>query len=271
MQIVVCVKQVLDPEMPRSAFKIDPGGKRVIPPKGTPPVISPFDENALEAALRIKDRHGAKVIAMSMGGTLAQAVLRKTLAAGADELILLEDPLFQDIDSFASARILASAIRKLGDVDIIFTGRQAADWDSGITGCGIAEELGIPCVTVARKVEIADGQVRVERETEDGFEIVQTSLPCVITADSGLGELRMVTLPGLSAARKKPLRVWKAADLDLPPFPSRSRLLDLYVPKHETVCEMIEGKTPEEAGVKLADRLHEKGLLQLRGGQGERR
>jgi electron transfer flavoprotein beta subunit len=262
MQIVVCVKQVLDPEMPRSAFKIDPQQKRVVPPRGTPPVLSPFDENALEAALRIKDQHGAKVIAMSMGSTLAQPVLRKTLAAGADELILLEDPAFQDVDSFASAGILASAIRKIGDVDIIFTGRQAADWDSGITGCVIAEELGIPCITVVRKVEITDGQVRVERESTDGFEIVQVSLPCVLTADSALGELRPVTLQGLSAARKKPLHIWKAADLHLPRLPPpRCELLDLYIPKRETVCEVISGKTPEEAAARLADRLHEEGLL----------
>ena len=262
MQIVVCVKLVLDPEMPRSAFKIDPQQKRVVPPRGTPPVLSPFDENALEAALRIKDQHGAKVIAMSMGSTLAQPVLRKTLAAGADELILLEDPAFQDVDSFASAGILASAIRKIGDVDIIFTGRQAADWDSGITGCVIAEELGIPCITVVRKVEITDGQVRVERESTDGFEIVQVSLPCVLTADSALGALRPVTLQGLSAARKKPLHIWKAADLHLPPLPPpRCELLDLYIPKREIVCEVISGKTPEEAAARLADRLHEEGLL----------
>jgi electron transfer flavoprotein beta subunit len=262
MQIVVCVKQILDPEMPRSAFKIDPEAKRVVPPRGTPPVLSPFDENALEAALRIKDQHGAKVIAISMGSTLAQPVLRKTLAAGADELVLIEDRVFQDVDSFASAGILVSAIRKIGDVDIIFTGRQAADWDSGITGCAIAEELGVPCITVARKVEMTDGQVRVERVVADGFEIVQASLPCVITVDSALGELRQVTLQGLSAARKKPLHVWKAADLHLPSLPRpRGELLDLYVPKHETVCEMIKGKTPEEAAARLADRLHEEGLL----------
>ncbi len=262
MQIVVCIKQVLDPEMPRSAFKIDPEQKRVLPPRGTPPVLSPFDENALEAALRLKDQHGARVIAISMGSTLAQPVLRKALAAGADELILLEDPLFQDVDSFASAGILVSAIRKIGDVDIIFTGRQSADWDSGITGCVIAEELGFPCITVARKVEIIDGQARVERESEDGFEIVQTPLPCVITADSGLGELRQVTLPGLSAARKKPLHLWRAADLHLTSLPRpRCELIDLYVPKHETVCEMIKGKTPEETAARLADRLHEEGLL----------
>lgn len=261
MQVVVCVKQVLDPEMPRSAFKIDPQEKRVVPPRGTPPVLSPFDENALEAALRIKDEHGAKVIAVSLGGTLAQPVLRKTLAAGADELILLEDPTFQDLDSFASASVLASAIRRIGDVDIIFTGRQAADWDSGITGCVIAEELGIPCITVAGKIEIDDGQVRVERVVADGFEIVQASLPCVITVDSTLGELRQVTLQGLSSARKKPLQVWKAADLHLPPPRPRCELLELYVPRRETVCEMIKEETPEAAAVRLADRLREEGLL----------
>jgi len=261
MLIVVCVKQVLDPEMPRSVFKIDPQEKRVVPPRGTPPVLSPFDENALEAALRIKDQHGAKVIAISMGSTLAQPVLRKTLAAGADELILLEDPAFQDVDSFASAAILAAAIRKIGDVDLVFTGRQAADWDSGITGCAIAEELGVPCITVVRKVEMTDGQVRVERVIADGFEIVQASLPCVITVDSALGDLRQVTLQGLSSARKKPLHVWRAADLDLRPFPPRYKLLDMHVPTRETVCEVISGKTTEEAAARLADRLHEEGLL----------
>ena len=261
MQVVVCIKQVLDPEMPRSAFKIDPKEKRVVPPRGTPPVLSPFDENALEAALRVKDEHGAKVVAISMGSTLAQAVLRKTLAAGADELILVEDPMFQDLDSFATAGILVSAIRKIGDVDIVFTGRQAADWDSGITGCAIAEELGIPCITLARKVEMNDRRVRVERLSADGFEIVQATLPCVITVDSALGELRQVTLQGLSAARKKPLHVWKAADLHLPPLPPRCELLDLYIPKRETVCEVIKGETPEEASARLADRLHEEHFL----------
>jgi electron transfer flavoprotein beta subunit len=262
MQIVVCVKQVVDPEMPRSAFMVDPKEKRVVPPRGTPPVISPFDENALEAALRIKDEHGVKVIAISMGGTLARPVLRKTLAAGADELILLEDSMFQDLDSFASASVLATAIGLIGDVDIIFTGRQAADWDSGITGCVIAEELGVPCITVAGKVEIDGRHVRVERVVADGFEIVQAALPCVITVDGALGELRQVTLEGLSSARKKPLLVWKAVDLHLPPPPRpRCELLDLYVPKRETVCEMIKEETLEAAAARLADRLREEGLL----------
>jgi electron transfer flavoprotein beta subunit len=261
MQVVVCVKQVLDPEMPRSVFKIDPEEKRVVPPRGTPPVLSPFDENALEAALRLKDQHGARVIVLSLGSTLAQAVLRKTLAAGADELILLEDPVFRDLDSFATAAILVSAIRRIGNVDMVFTGRQAADWDSGIAGCAMAEEMGIPCINFARKVEVDEGQVTVERVIDDGFEIVQASLPCVITVDSALGELRQVTLPGLSSARKRPLHVWRAADLHLNAFRPRCQLLDLYMPKHENVCEVINGRTPEESATRLASRLHEEGLL----------
>jgi len=261
MRLVVCTKQVPDPEMPRSAFKIDSKEKRVIPPRGTPPVLSPFDENALEAALRLKDAHGARVIAISVGTALAPPVLRKTLAAGADELILLDDPSFQDLDSLATAAVLVSAIKRVGDVDIVFTGRQAADWDCGITGGAIAEGMGIPCITFARKVEVHGGQARVDRVIDDGFETVQASLPCVITIDSALGELRQVTLPGLSSARKKPLHLWKAADLNLKAFLPSCRLLDLYVPRREIACEVISGGTVEEAATRLADRLHEEGLV----------
>lgn len=261
MRIVVCVKQVLDPEMPFSAFKVDHEGKRVVPPPGMPPVLSPFDESALEAALRIKDKHGATVIALSMGKMLARTVLRKALAAGADELVVLEDPSFESLDSFATATLLASAIRKLGHVDLVFAGRQAADWDCGITGCAIAEELGVPCVTAAGRVEINGGCAIVDWVTPDGFDIVEAPLPCVITADSALGELRQVTLQGLSSAQRKPLRVWKQADLNSVPSPPRCRLLELYIPQRQTVCRIIEGPTPQRAAETLADRLHEESLL----------
>ena len=262
MQIVVCIKQVIDPEMPYSAFKIDPAKKRVIPPYGTPPVLSPFDENALEAALRIKDESGATVIALSMGNKLARPVLRKALAAGADELIMLEAPEFEDLDSFASAFVLAAAIRKIGNVDMIFTGRQAADRDSGITGCSLAEELATPCITVARKVDVNGRMVRVERVLPDGYEVVEAPIPCVITVDSDLGELRPVTLQGLSAAQKKPAHSWGLQELDLLSPPAlRCQLLDIYVPKRETVCELIEGVTVENAAINLADKLKEKSLI----------
>ena len=262
MRIVVCIKQVIDPEMPYSAFKLDPVEKRVIPPQGTPPVLSPFDENALEAALRIKDEHRARVIALSMGGKLARPVLGKALAAGADELIMLEAPEFEDLDSFASACVLAAAIRKIGNVDMVFTGRQAADWDSGITGCAIAEELDITCITVARRVDVSGRMARVERVLPDGYEVIEAPVPCVITVDSDMGELRPVTLQGLSGARSKPVQSWGLPDLDLLPPPAPGcMLLDMYIPKRETVCEMIEGVPVENAAIKLADKLKEKSLI----------
>ena len=256
MQIVVCIKQVLDPEMPYSAFKVDPVGKGVISPQGTPPVISPYDENAIEAALRVKDAHGAREIASSLGSRLALPVLKKPLAAGADELVLIEDPAAGDLDSFASAGILAAAIRKLGGADMVFTGRQAADWDAGIAGCAIAEELNMPCITVARKVSVQNGMVRVERLLSDGFEIVEALLPCVITIDSDLGELRQVTMQGLNSAKKKPVTAWKLSDLNLePPPPPRCELLELYIPKRKRICQIISGENPEDTAVKLANRL----------------
>jgi len=258
MQIVVCIKQVLDPEMPYSAFRIDPDGKRAIPPQGTPPVISPYDENALEAALRVKDVHEAKVIALSLGSRLARPVLNKPLAAGIDELVLIEDPVAADLDSFASASILAAAISKLGGADVVFTGRQAADWDAGIAGCAIAEELKMPCITVARKVSVQNGMVQVERLLSDGSEVVEAPLPCVITVDSELGELRQIKMQGLISAKKKPVSAWKLSDLKLEsPPPPRCELLELYIPERKRVCEIITGENPEDAAIKLANRLFE--------------
>jgi electron transfer flavoprotein beta subunit len=262
MKIVVCIKQVVDPEMPYSAFKVDPAERRVIPPQGTPPVLSPFDENALEAALRIKDNYGANVIALSLGNKLSRPVLTKALAAGADELILIEDIVLDNIDSFASADILAAAIRRIGDVDMVLTGRQAADWDSGITGCAIAEELDIPCITLARKVDVGGMMARVERVLPDGFEVIELPIPCVITVDSDLGELRPITLQGLSEARKKPVQSWELSSLNsVSRLNSRCQLLHLYLPVRETICEIIEGESMEDAAINLANRLHKESLI----------
>ena len=262
MKIVVCLKLILDPEMPYSAFKIDADAKRAIPSPGTPPVISPYDENALEAALRVKDVHGATVIALSLGSRLARPVLNKPLAAGVDRLVLIEYLGAIDLDSFASASILAVAIRKLGGVDLVFTGRQAADWDAGIVGCAIAEELKMPCITVARKVTVQNDTVRAERLQSDGFEVVEAPLPCVITVDSNLGELRQVTMQGLNAAKKKPVDSWKLSDLKLEsPPPPRCELLELYIPERKRICEIITGENPEEAGVRLANRLFAESML----------
>src|SRR4030042_6861129 len=136
MNIIVCCKQVPDPEAPPASFKIDAARNQVVPPPNVPPVISPFDENAVEAALKIKDKQGGKVTVISMGNNLSRDVVKKPLSMGADELILLEDPAFEGGDSWSNAYSLAAAIKTIGKYDIIFFGRQAADWDSGEVGTG---------------------------------------------------------------------------------------------------------------------------------------
>ena len=260
INIVVFIKQVLDPEAPSSAYQVDSEGKRIIQ-KGVPPVISPFDENAIEAALRLKDAHQTKITVLSMGRNLSKVVLRKSLAAGCDELILLEDDVFDNLDSYATASILTAAIRKIGEYDIILAGRQAADWNAGVVGPGIAESLGIPSVTTVRKVELIDGKVRAERVLSDGYEVIEAPLPVLITVSNELGELRPTALQEIMAAQKKPLTIWNADDIGIEPSRMtqmrRTKLLKLFIPQKEARCEMVEGETEEELGVNLALKLKE--------------
>ena len=262
ISIIVCMKQVLDPEAPTSAFKIDPEAKRAIPPKGTPPVLNPFDENALEAALKIKDTQGAVITVISMGQNLARPVVKKSLAAGADELILLEDDTFEDLDSYSTAYTLAGAIKKMGKYDLILCGRQASDTDAGQVGSGIAEILGIPSITVARKIEADSGKVKVERVVPDGYEVIEAPMPVLITASSEIGELRSATVQAIIAARKKVETVWNAQELGVDPsWMKRPNLLKLYQPVHEGKCEFAKGEGPEEMGANLALRLREAKIL----------
>ena len=258
VNIIVFMKQVLDPEAPTSAYDVDSEGKRIIL-KGVPPVISPFDENALEAALRIKDTHQNKVIGISMGRNLSKAVLRKSLAAGADELILVEDDVFDDLDSYATASILATAVSKIGEYGLILAGRQAADSNDGVVASGIAEILGIPSVTIACGLELhTDSRARVKRLVSDGYEVVEVPLPALITVSNELGELRSVSIPEMIAAQKKPITVWNAESLGIQrPQPRKTNLLKLFIPEKEGICEFVEGETGEETGINLALKLRE--------------
>ncbi len=258
LNIIVCVKVVIDPEAPVSAFRIDPEGRRVIPGQGVPPVLNPYDENCLEAALRIKELHPSKITVISVGKNLPKAVVKKCLAVGADDLFVLEDDMFEDLDGYTTAYILAEAIKKLGEYDLILAGRMAADTNAGQVGSGVAEFLGIPSITVAQKIEVNDGKVRVERVAADGYEVVEVSLPCLITVSHELGELRSATVPGLIAAQKQPFTVWQAQDLAVEiPSGRRSKALRLFMPEKEVECEIVEGETPEEAGANLALKLRQ--------------
>jgi len=264
--MIVCVKQVIDPEAPPASFKIDPSSNTVVPPSGVPPVISLFDENAVEAALRIKDAQGGKITAISLGTNLLRDVVKKPLSMGADELILLEDEAFAEGDSWSTAYALAMAIKKIGEYDLIFCGRQAADWDAGQVGSGIAEILGLPSVTLAKKIDITDGKARIERVTADGYEVIEVSLPTLVTVSNELGEPRYPTIRGIMAAKKKEPIIWKPADIGGEPSQvgaagRRTKLLKLFQPVREGKCEIIEKESPEEAAISLALKLREAKIL----------
>jgi len=255
LRILVCAKQVPDPEGPPSSFVIDAMSKRVIP-SGIPPVINPFDENALELALRVKERYGARITVLSAGSGLSRTVLRKVLAVGADELVLLEDPEFSDLDSPSTASVLAAGIRKLGRFDLFLAGRQASDTNAGQVGILLAEMLRVPCINLAFELTMEEDGVRIKRVVEGGFEEVRAKLPLLLTVSSEVGKLRAMTLKQMREAMSKPIHVMSREELGLDPSKLRkTNILELSVPRWERKCVLIEGGTPEEAGANLALRL----------------
>ena len=217
MNVIVCVKQVLDPEAPPASFKVDPSTSKVVPPPGVAPVVDPYGEYAVEAALKIKDALGGKITTISLGVNLIRDVIKKTLAMGADELILLEDEAFVEGDSWSTAYALAMAIKKIGEYDLILCGREASDSNAAQVGSGIAEILGLPSVTLAKKIDITDGKARVERVTADGYEVIEVSLPALITISNEIGEPRYPTIKGIMAAKKVEPIIWKPADIGVEP------------------------------------------------------
>lgn len=258
LNIIVCVKVVIDPEAPASTFKIDPEGRRVVPGPGVPPVLNPYDENALEAALRIKDRQPGRITVISAGKSVPKAVIRKCLAVGADELVIIEDDIFESAASSTTASLLAAAVKKLARYDLIFTGRMASDTNAGQVGSGMAELLGIPGVTVARRIDVNGETARVERALADGYEAVEVPLPCLVTVSHELGEMRTADVKGLMAAQKQAITTLYAGDLAVDITSLRqSKPLKLFIPERQVQCDRVEGPTPEEAGANLALKLRQ--------------
>ncbi|MFC1900511.1 electron transfer flavoprotein subunit beta/FixA family protein [Chloroflexota bacterium] len=262
MNIIVCVKQVLDPELPPTLFRVNPDTNKVIPPRGRTPVLSTFDENALEAALKLKDVQDAKITVISMGSGLDDVILRETLAVGADDLIFLEDDAFKDIDSNSSAAALAAAIQKIGEYDIILCGRQAADTDAGLVGPGIAEILGIPSITLAIKIEASDGKLKVERLTDDGRETIEAPMPALVTAGYEIGNIREASFQATMEADEKEITYWDAQELGIDLSQSqRHKMIKLFIPESEGSCEFIEAESLEKAGEILAQKLRDTQVL----------
>jgi electron transfer flavoprotein beta subunit len=260
--IIVCIKAVPDPEGPRSAYELHPEEKKVVP-VGIPPVINPYDENALEMAVALKDHWGGKVIAINMSEKALTPVLKKALSVGADELILLEDPLFKDLTGLSTAQVLSAAIKKIGTYDLILTGRQATDWDFGQTGLLLAEMLNIPGINLVQKVVLRDGAITVERLKRQGYEVLMTSTPALLTVSSEAGDLRLPTLKAIQDARKKPVTVWKANDLEIEPSSIRMRNVVVLRPPMATKrsCVFIEGDSAYEKGENLALQLRKDRVL----------
>ena len=264
VKIGVLAKQVIDPEMPMAAFRIDAESNKVVPPPNIPPVVNGFDENAVEAALKIKDGQEATVTVISTGTGFALDVMKKPLSMGADELVLLQDDAFENtIDSFVTAQLLAAAIRKLDGFDLIICGRQASDWDNAQVPLGVAEILGLSCISLGKKVDVQDGKVRVERIIPDGYEVVVAQLPALVTVSNELGQPRYPTLRGIMAATRKMPTIWSAADLGLDASQSATRitLRNLFVPVSDRECEFIEGDDAADSGRLLALKLREDKII----------
>ena len=254
--IIVCIKQVPDPEGPNSAFEID-SEARLVTPRGIPPVMNTFDANGLEAALQLKDKFGGEVIAINMvDDKLAMPVLKKALAAGADELIILKDEGFVGLDPFSTASVLAAAIRQIEGYDLILVGRLAADWGFGQVGPVLAEILQIPSVGVAQRVNIEEENIIVERLKRTGHEILKVRMPALIAMDSEV-ELRLPTLKDIKDANNKPVTTWNVSDLAIDPGKLKKRQVYQLSqpPSRKRHCFLVDGETVQEKGENLAVKL----------------
>jgi electron transfer flavoprotein beta subunit len=262
LDIVVTVKQVPDPDIPPTHFKVDEAAKKVIPPAGVAPVMNGYDANALEEALRLREKHGGKVTVVSVGSDSARDTLKRAIAMGADAAVHVNDPALLDGDPYITAQALAAAIKKLGSFDLVLSGRQASDTDAGQTHIGLAHGLGVPVVSPLQKIEEVDGQsATVQRVVEDGYQRIKVQLPALLGISSEMNEPRYPPLKGIMAAGKAQIPVWTAADLELDGLSRRIELRRLFVETREARVELIEADTPEEAGARLADKLREAKLV----------
>jgi electron transfer flavoprotein beta subunit len=214
MKMLVLVKQV-----PDTATQVKVGSDaRGIDQTGITWIVSPYDEFALEEALRIKEKRGAaaadEVVAVTLGPERAKEALRSCLAMGADRAIHVNDPALERADTLMAARALAAVVR-LEAPQLVLTGRQAIDDDMGATGAQVAELLGWPCLSWIMEEAVADdaSRIRVGRQVEGGLEVFDVPLPCLVTAQKGMNEPRYPTLKGIMGAKKKEIKELKVADL----------------------------------------------------------
>ena len=261
MRVLVCLKQVVDV----TQIRVDSSTGQLIL-SGIPRKISDFDKNALEEAVKIKEKFGGEVVAVTVTSEDAKSTLREALAIGADKAYMIYDSALENSDITVTTFVLAEAIKKLGNFDLILCGEATIDGYSGQVGPRLAEILGIPVITYARKIEIENGSVTVERSLEDSTEVVRSKTPVLITVVREINEPRIPSLMAIMKASKKELNVWGLEDLGIPKEKvglqgSAIKILEVKAPKVERKGIKIEGETPEEIADKLVKALMQEGVI----------
>jgi electron transfer flavoprotein beta subunit len=213
MKIVVCVKQIPDPASP---YQLDPESYFVIRPNDQ--VLDDTDRYGVEVALQLADELGedASVTLLSMSPGGSQQGVRQALAMGADGAILIEDESLRGADALTTSRILAAAAMR-AEADLLITGTESTDGYTGVVPQQVAEIMGAPALTFARKVEHVDGKIRIERQTQAGYDVVEGALPAVLSVTSGVVEPRYPTFKGIMQAKSKPVETLTATDLGVTP------------------------------------------------------
>ncbi|OGN71811.1 MAG: hypothetical protein A2X25_02615 [Chloroflexi bacterium GWB2_49_20] len=250
MKIVACIKQV-----PDSAAKVVVENGRVFW-GDAPLVINPWDEFAVEAALQLKEKHGGTLTVISVGGENEKEAIKHALAMGADDAILIADPALSGLDTQSIAQVLASAIQKIGGVDVAFFGRQAIDSDSGLTPAQTARLLNWPALTLAAVISVEADTIKVDRAIEEGRQVVSAKMPAVVSLVKDYGEPRYPSFMGIRKAARAEVPVWSLANLGISAPTSVIAWPEITnPPSRNVVCEIITGSSPEEIAATLADKI----------------
>lgn len=268
MNIIVCIKQIMDPVTAPSFLLVDQEKMRVIPkdPKFVKMVVSDYDLNAVEAAMQIKDAIGCTVTVVSLGSDAAYDSIRQCIAMGADTGILVKDENLDDSNIYSTAYALSQAIKKIGDYDLVLCGVEEGDWDAGQVGTGISKFLKIPCITAVGKIDLKDIKLKVERIADDGRELLEVQIPALLTVRNEVGTPRYPTMKKIMAAKKAVITTWSASDINadekyISADSARTKMKELYIPVQVNECYYVKADTPEAAGAKLAEILKDANLI----------
>ena len=248
MNIIVCIKQV--PET--TEVRINPETNTLIR-EGVKSIINPFDMYAIEEGVRLKEKFGGKVTAITMGPPQADAALREAISLGVDEGILVCDRAFAGSDTWATSYVLSGAIKKIAVFDLVICGKQASDGDTAQVGPGISAHLNIPQVTYVKKIEeLKDNLMRVERMMEEGFEIIETPMPALLTVVKEINEPRLPSLRGMIKAKAAKITLWTQKELGLDPQQiglcgSPTQVVKIFTPPQRVGGQMLSGEVHEIA------------------------